>query len=534
MKNVSGTNTSNVVEKVIIYTRVSSKKQVETGNWLESQEQLCKEWIRNQGGNVELVRVFSDGWVSGKYVSREGLDEMIEFLKKENRSYTKISRVIIDDIDRIIRDVAGWRDIKNRIEKLGGAKIFSLKQDLNDTPEGKMLQSITMSVKQYERENNARRTRDRQRGRLLDGYRCYSVLPWYKYAFEDEARKKWGRVLVFSEPNASIMREWLTLFSKGILVNITSFVDFLRKKWLTTSQGKVIKKSSDIDRVFIKEKLLFYCGYLSNKKLDVDMVKGRHPALIDESIMDKILEILNPKRYKVRIVNSKEKNMKELPLRGSLCCESCHRPMTGSPSKNKLGNYYYYYTCRHKECTLYGKSIWNKRVHAGFEEYLEGLRIHESRLWLFGDALQDIRSKEQDCIYAKQEEKVKRITCIQQEIERVQERIFNSEQNDLIQIYEKKLLQLSQEKESLQEQIDPDNQLKIDIPNLITNTSAIIANPLLVREKQDHKLKRLLLSLVFGDEIFYNKKTGIQTPRISLIYSALKNLSSGNTINQGR
>lgn len=115
---------------------------------------------------------------------------MIEFLKRENRSYTKISRVIIDDIDRIIRDVAGWRDIKNRIEKLGGAKIFSLKQDLNDTPEGKMLQSITMSVKQYERENNARRTRDRQRGRLLDGYRCYSVLPGYKYAFEDEARKK--------------------------------------------------------------------------------------------------------------------------------------------------------------------------------------------------------------------------------------------------------------------------------------------------------------------------------------------------------
>jgi len=79
---------------------------------------------------------------------------MIEYLKEENKEYTKISRVIIDDIDRIIRDVAGWREIKAKIENLGGAKIFSLKQDINDTPEGKMLQSITMSVKQYERENN--------------------------------------------------------------------------------------------------------------------------------------------------------------------------------------------------------------------------------------------------------------------------------------------------------------------------------------------------------------------------------------------
>jgi hypothetical protein len=31
-----------------------------------------------------------------------------------------------------------------------------------------MLQSITMSVKQYERENNARRAKDRKRARLLE------------------------------------------------------------------------------------------------------------------------------------------------------------------------------------------------------------------------------------------------------------------------------------------------------------------------------------------------------------------------------
>jgi len=48
-------STEKHTEKVIIYTRVSSKKQVETGNGLESQEQICREWIRNQPDKIELA-----------------------------------------------------------------------------------------------------------------------------------------------------------------------------------------------------------------------------------------------------------------------------------------------------------------------------------------------------------------------------------------------------------------------------------------------------------------------------------------------
>lgn len=45
------------------------------------------------------------------------------------------------------------------------------------------------------------------------------------------------------------------------------------------------------------------------------MLKGKHPPIIDEDTMNKILDRLNPIRYKARLVNSKEKNMEELPLR---------------------------------------------------------------------------------------------------------------------------------------------------------------------------------------------------------------------------
>jgi len=59
---------------------------------------------------------------------------MIDFLTKENKAYTKIQFVIVDDVDRIVRDVAGWREIKLKIQTTG-AKIFSLKQQIEETPE---------------------------------------------------------------------------------------------------------------------------------------------------------------------------------------------------------------------------------------------------------------------------------------------------------------------------------------------------------------------------------------------------------------
>jgi hypothetical protein len=43
---------------------------------------------------------------------------MIEFLKEENKEFTKVHFVIVDDMDRVIRDVQGRWEIKARIEQL--------------------------------------------------------------------------------------------------------------------------------------------------------------------------------------------------------------------------------------------------------------------------------------------------------------------------------------------------------------------------------------------------------------------------------
>jgi DNA invertase Pin-like site-specific DNA recombinase len=93
---------------------------------------------------------------------------MIEFLKKENKKETIVDFVIADDMDRISRDIVGRHNIKYKIEHKGKAKIQTVKQYLEDTPEGQLMQNIVVSMKQYERENNAKRTVSRKRARLLE------------------------------------------------------------------------------------------------------------------------------------------------------------------------------------------------------------------------------------------------------------------------------------------------------------------------------------------------------------------------------
>jgi len=72
--------------KCIIYCRVSTPDQVNNGNGIDSQEQLCRQWARNRDLSVE--RVFIDAGISGKNTEcRDELNKMLAFLEKSKERY---------------------------------------------------------------------------------------------------------------------------------------------------------------------------------------------------------------------------------------------------------------------------------------------------------------------------------------------------------------------------------------------------------------------------------------------------------------
>ena len=68
--------------KAVIYCRVSSKEQEETGYSLPAQEKFLKEYAKNNG--FIIVKVFSiSESASGKY-QRKIFNEMMDYVKKNN------------------------------------------------------------------------------------------------------------------------------------------------------------------------------------------------------------------------------------------------------------------------------------------------------------------------------------------------------------------------------------------------------------------------------------------------------------------
>lgn len=497
----------------IIYVRVSSDLQMQNWSWLQSQETACREFAKVKG--IEVVNVFSDGGVSGKHMSREALDVMIAYLKAENKNYTKISFVIIDDMDRLSRDTVGRWYIKNNVES-SWAKLLSLKQNLDSTPEGVLQQNILMSMKQFERENNARRVKDRQRSRMLDGYRPLYPPPWYVHVKWEVGKK----ILALVEEEISIIKESLELFACWMFVTKEDFRDYVFNQWLKSRRSKKGIGRTFADRLLEERRLWFYAGYIDYKPWDINMVQAKHPAIIDKEIVQKILERLNPKALYKKYTYSEIDH--KMPLRSVVVCESCWHVLTGWPSLSHTWKTYFYYSCRQRGCETYGKSFGADKIHTEFEATLETFKIKQSVITLLEVVCKDFHG-----IIAKDMEKkntysAKELKEIDKSIEQIQDRILWTDDTKIISLYEKKLRELLDKKQNLESMSDWASVKQImDLWKLIEDTKPLLENPSKIRQEVEIEDKRLLIKVLFGNKMSYWKISGLWTSEIPGIYRDL-------------
>ena len=505
----------------VIYTRVSSKQQALHGNGLKGQEFVVREYAEKEW--ISIVKLFSDGGISGKYTSREGLEEMLLELNKWNKLFVKIQYVLVDDIDRLMRDVAGWREVKGRIEATW-AKIHSLKQDLDDTPEWKMLQSITMSTKQYERENGARRTRERQRSRMEMWYRSFNVPTGYKY--QDDPSGK-GRIVVPNE-HLPAMKEWFEKFAEGILLNKAQLTKFWQDNGVRTRYGNPFKLNS-VNEALKRKNLLFYAGIIHYPDRDIHMKKAKHEAIISVATVEQILKKINPKEYYKDYTQSDIQH--RLILRGILKCEFCGRPIGGSPSKGRKEKYYYYH-CNNKSCSTYRrvKGLKAEDVHMSLENFLDELELKESWLTSLSVIVKKF-SKDKMMRHKKVQGQIKeKYSAISKQLEKVESLLIDAENSRLIEVYEKKMINLLEQKAKLESNLSQD--LKEEPYTIhLAKVSRLITNPRKARRESSDELRRLMVKTLFPKGISYNRKSGIRTTEIPLLYrynEAIKAIESNN------
>ncbi len=502
------------ITKVVGYLRVSSEQQANGWNGISWQKWAIIETANKLG--FSIYKFYEEPWVSGKYMSRKKLDELLRDLKELNKNPAKpeIQYVMVDDIDRMARDITVWVTKKSEIEATG-AKILSLKQkDLDDSPEAHLMETISMATKQYERENNWRRVKDRQRQRMLDWFLCFKVPLGYEYRKASDGHWK----VVMPDENFPVISQWLKLLAVGTLQTQEAFRRFLMNNWVRTRAWRPLQKSL-ISNMLKIDNLRIYAGFVhrSEPGWSVEMVKWRHTAAITEAEFYQLANKLKfdwfYKEY------SKDDISEELPLRQIMRCGYCGHRMSWGPVKGHWWKYFYY-TCFNRECSHYKKSYNNNKVHKEVEDILNTMELDDNYIGSIKVVLDTIRREKWKLKDDLLKDKQKRLSEVNKKIDDTIDKITETDNPLVYKKLEERVSYLTEEKELLEEDIARNTcGQDDDFLEHFEHLKSIIQTPLSVWNIWQLELKRMLINVIFSDGLTCTKEDGIQTSEIPLIYA---------------
>lgn len=502
--------TADTKKLAVIYTRVSSDKQIQEGTGLETQETLCREKAEQLG--YTILKVFSDGGISGKDLeNRPGVLNLLDFLKNSKDSIT----IFTYDTDRLSRDTGDFIKIRSIIHT-NNHMLITIKNGLiGQDSTSNLISTVISAVGQCEREKNAERSKTNMKTIVSEGYWLFKEPIGLKKCMEKKSDKY--RWLIRKEPEASIIQEALEKFATAELQTQTDVANFLKTKF----EFHDIKKRNWFDlakRILTEEK---YSGYFEYKPWGVPYQKGKIEALITPETFKIIQQRLKGKeRVKHTIYN---KNDERFPLRGLILCPYCGKPITGSLTK---GGTFPYYQCQNRHCA--GKRLVNVKpslLHADFESLLKNITPSDD---FINTAKTQALSIYQACYdNIKNDNKLKkfRINQIDNEIDNCFEKYKNTSSSIFIQKLEEQVNKLESEKQHIEAELNNSTNIEImPFDEAFTYVEEFIKNPLKLWQQSDIFMKRQIYKLTFEEKLSYDKQNKFSEPKLSPIFKMIHNV----------
>lgn len=100
--------------KTIIYCRVSTIDQAETGYSLPAQEKACRQYAERN--SYDVVKVFVEKGESAKTIDRTQLKNLLDFVSKHHKD---INAIIVYKLDRLARNMIDYTGLVASFSKLG-------------------------------------------------------------------------------------------------------------------------------------------------------------------------------------------------------------------------------------------------------------------------------------------------------------------------------------------------------------------------------------------------------------------------------
>ena len=315
-----------------IYTRKSSEDGLKQDfNSLDAQREACEAYIASQiHEGWELLPDHCDnGGISGGHLDRPALQRLMQAVDEK-----RIDQIVVDKIDRLTRSLADFAKLVGRLD-VAETSFVSVTQSFNTaTSMGRLTLNMLLSFAQFEREVTAERIRDKIAASKRKGMWMGGSVP---LGYQPD-----GRTLKIDETEFETIRSLYDLYLKlGTLRNVKERAEDLdlRSRRRERTGGR-ISGGTHFDRGHLQHILSnpVYAGRIRHKK---QVYEGKHPAIIDPAVWDKVQGMLQAGAAVAR--GSKQKVTRS-PLAGKLFDETGDR-LTPSHSR-KNGKRLRYYISR--------------------------------------------------------------------------------------------------------------------------------------------------------------------------------------------
>ncbi|MGL4670964.1 recombinase family protein [Cetobacterium sp.] len=408
------------MKKAALYLRFSSDNQRDES--IDGQLRACEEYCKRFGYNIAYI--FTDRAKSATTDKRPEFQRMIKESEKGLFDY-----VLVHKLDRFARNKYDSALYKNKL-KNNGVRVISITENLDDSPESIILESVIEGMAEYYSKNLSREV---MKGLKENAYNCKHTGGSPPLGYDVDEKKKYVINHKESEAVKLIFQMYLDNYTSGDMIRKLNELGFRTKKgseWTKNSITSIVRNEKYTGvYIFNKSAKKDSRGHRNNHKTkdesEIIRIEGGMPSIITKEVFDKVQLKLQQRKNSVT-VTSKTTYLLSGLVKCS-CGSSMHGNRRRAKRKNSLGVIkekpeYVSYRCgcrKNKSSEVCGNPEIRK-------EYLEEYVLSELEKTILNDDMIKILSSKINEYLNQDEQNISRIQEVsQKEISEIEKKIKN-------------------------------------------------------------------------------------------------------------
>ena len=310
------------------YLRYSSDRQTEQS--IEGQKRVCDEFAKRN--DILIVHTYIDRAMTGTNDNREAFQQMLKDSEKKEWDV-----VLVYKLDRFSRNKYEMAIHRKRL-KDNGVKIVSAMENIPDSPEGILLESLLEGMNQYYSEELSQKTKRGMHETRLKGHFIGGNIN-YGYSLVDvidqNTGKKIASKVVVDETEAPVVKEIFTDYSNG--KDVEEIIRGLTERGIL-NRGKPFIN-------FTLYKMLRSEKYTGIYRINGNAYDKIYPPIVPVDVYEVVRKRIEANKHGKHVPDV------SYILRGLLFCGYCGRRMTSFTGTSKSGRVWRYYKCyKRKKC----------------------------------------------------------------------------------------------------------------------------------------------------------------------------------------